>query len=32
MISCWWSSDVYSVLVGTWADNKTGNFLKNLLF
>ena len=32
MIPCWWSSDVYSVLVGRWADNETGKILKTCYF
>ena len=28
MISCWWASDVYSVLVGRWTGNETGKILK----
>ena len=32
MISCWWSADVYSVLVGRWIDNETGKILKTCYF
>ena len=32
MISCWWSSDVYSVSVGRWTDNETGEILKTCYF
>ena len=32
MISCWWSSDVYSVLVGRWTDNETNKILKTCYF
>ena len=32
MISCWWSADVYSDLVGRWTDNDTGKILKSCYF
>ena len=32
MISCWWSSDIYSVLVGIWTDNEAGKILKTCHF
>ena len=32
MIFCCWSSDVYSVLLGRWTDNKAGKILETFYF